>query len=359
MGAHLERADVRILGVGGAGGNALRYLRDHGVKGVSLLAANTDTQALAAHPADSVMVLGQRATRGLGAGGRPAVGFAAAQESTRELCAAVAGADLVFVAVGLGGGTGTGAAPLIAHLAHESGALVVGVASLPFGFEGSRRRRVAEAGLEALEEQVDSLILIENDLLLGEAFGADLPMMEALALADQILADGVRGIGELVTATGLVNLDFADLDAVLRDGGRAVMGVGSGRGPDRAARAVEDAQSSPLLAEASLEGAAGVLMSFTVDPDIGVNAIHRAAARVQAVAHDDAEILFGVRVDPTLKDEVHVTLIAAGFEAQAEVVELAERPDASGIRQTKPSAVETRPHEPALVGRRRNALVML
>ncbi len=335
-----SRADVRVVGVGGAGGNAIRALAAGGAEGVVCIAANTDTQALAGHPADVQLVLGRRATRGLGAGGKASAGLAAAQESAPSIVRAIEGADLVFVAAGLGGGTGTGAAPVVASLARDAGALVVGVVSLPFAFEGSRRSRLAAQGLEALAEHVDSLLVIENERLL--ALGAEPTALEAFARADRVLADGVRGIGELVTSHGLVNLDFADVRAVLRDGGRAVMGSGAARGPDRAVRAVERAARSPLLAEGSIEGARGVLMSFTIDPRLGLGRIHEAAARVQAEVDDDAEILFGVRVDPELIDEVRVTVVAAGIPS---------------IRRAAPEPAAAEP-APALA-RRRNALVMI
>lgn len=338
-------ADVRVVGVGGAGGNALCRMLERGAPKATLVVANTDTQALVDHPADVHLVLGRRTTRGLGAGGRPSVGFAAAQESSADLKRVVSGADMVFVAAGLGGGTGTGAAPLVAHLAREEGALVVGVVTMPFGFEGRRRLALAEQGLEALREQVDSLLVVDNDRLLGLE-GADGSVLEAFRCADDVLSDGLRGIGDLVTETGLINLDFADVNAVLADGGRAVMGVGVGRGPERAVHAVQGASCSPLLADDRIEGARGVLLSFRVDARLGINAIHRAAARIQAEADDDAEILFGVTVDPTLDDEVHVTLVAAGLpEADA-----APAPTVQAAPRQEPARV---PH------RRRNALVML
>ncbi|MFK7989703.1 MAG: cell division protein FtsZ [Sandaracinaceae bacterium] len=361
-------ADVRVVGVGGAGGNAVRHLIGEGIEGATLCALNTDGQALVDHPADRHLVLGQRTTRGLGAGGRPSVGFAAAQESSRDIAGLFEGADLVFVAAGLGGGTGTGASPLIAHLAREAGALVVGVVTVPFGFEGGRRCRLAEAGLDALEEQVDSLLVIENDRLLDLGL-SDPSALEAFALADRILGDGVRGIGDLVTQSGLINLDFADLRAVLTDGGRALLGIGEGRGPDRASQAIENALRCPLLADRSLEGASGVLMSFTVDGALGLGKIHRAAARVQALVDDDAEILFGVAVDPSLEDEVKVTLCAAGVGREADEarpdqeVAAAVSPRSTGSRaapsrKSDPDVVLARPHTPAYA-RRRNGLVML
>ena len=340
-------ADVRVVGVGGAGGNAVRHMASLGLEGARLIAANTDAQALEGHPAEQHLMLGRRSTRGLGAGGRPSVGFTAAQESTAEIVGAVAGADLVFVAAGLGGGTGTGAAPRVARIARGQGALVVGVVTTPFTFEGGRRNRFADEGLEALREQVDSLIVIPNDRLL-ELNASEPTVAEAFARADGVLADGVRGIGDLVMEHGLINLDFADVSAVLSDGGRAVMGIGYGRGPQRALRAIEMASRSPLLADDSIEGARGVLMSFRVDPCLGIGKIHEAAARVQALVDDDAEILFGVTVDTMLEDEVQVTLVAAGLDGRA-----AEAP--APVETPRSSEI----YAPAMVAKRRNALVML
>lgn len=328
--------DVRVVGVGGAGGNALEHLLETGVEGVSLIAINTDLQALERSSVPTQIVIGRRSTRGLGAGGRPSMGFAAAQEESATIQHAVSGADLVFVAAGMGGGTGTGAAPVVAHLAREAGALVVGVTTTPFTFEGSRRCGLAEQGLDALAEQVDALLTIPNERLTCD----DFTVADAFRYADSVLAGGVRGIGDLVLQTGLINLDFADVDAVLRDGGRAVMGLGHGRGPGRARAAVEQASRSELLEDDSIEGAQGVLLSFTVDPRLGINAIHEAAARIQAEVDDDAEILFGVTVDPTLEDECYVTLVAAGLEH-------------GPLEQAAPAVVQASAHKP------RNALVLL
>lgn len=339
-------ADVRVIGVGGAGGNALRHMAQSGAASVTLIAANTDRQALADHPADLCVPLGVRSTRGLGAGGRASVGLGAAQESAPALAQAIEGADMVFVTAGMGGGTGTGAAPVVASLARDAGALVVGVVTMPFTFEGTRRQKLAAQGIEALEEHVDSLLVLENDRLLD---GDDVSALEAFARADAVLDDGVRGIYELVLETGLVNLDFADVRAVLEGGGRAVMGIGHAQGPDRAVLAVERAACSPLLANGSIEGARGVLLSFTVDPRLGISRIHQAAARVQAVVDDDAEIFFGVRVDPELHDEVRVSLVAAGLPSAP--AEVAPPPAvAAQLPQALPAKALTR---------RRNALVML
>lgn len=336
-------ADVRVVGVGGAGGNALRRMLGFGVRGATSIAVNTDTTALEGHPADHRVVLGGRSTRGLGAGGNPEVGLRAARESQRELAAAVEGADMVFVAAGMGGGTGTGAAPLVAQLARRAGALVVGIVSVPFGFEGRRRRRTADAGLEALRAETDSLLVVENDRLL--AMDGDEPSVgEAFGRADTILSQGVRSIGDLVMTAGYINLDFADVHRVLHQGGRAVMGVGVGCGPERALDAVQMASLSPLLDDDRIEGAKGVLLSFRADPKIGVQALHRAAARIQAEVDDDADILFGVTIDESLDDEVHVTLVAAGLPDRASATAPVEAPAA------RPFALEPR---------RRNALVML
>ncbi|MCB9594224.1 MAG: cell division protein FtsZ [Sandaracinaceae bacterium] len=335
-------ADVRVVGVGGAGGNALRRMLGVGVHDAMSIAVNTDTTALLDHPADHRVVLGGRATRGLGAGGCPAAGLRAAHESSRELQAMVEGADMVFVAAGMGGGTGTGAAPLVAQLARRAGALVVGIVTVPFAFEGGRRRRVANEGLAALRAETDSLLVVENERLL--ALEGDEPSVrDAFSRADSILSEGVRSIGDLVMETGLINLDFADVSRVLRDGGRAVMGVGRGRGSERALRAVQQASASPLLDDDRIEGARGVLLSFRADPKIGVGQLQRAAALVQAEVDDDADILFGVTIDEDLHDEVHVTLVAAGLpEVGAEGAVSAEFEAAMA-------------QEP----RRRNALVML
>ncbi len=334
----------------------MRHMAARGLSGVTLVAANTDTQALLEHPADVHVVLGKRTTRGLGAGGRASVGLSAAQESTPQVAQALRGADMVFVAAGLGGGTGTGAAPLVAHVAREQGALVVGVVTLPFAFEGSRRARLAHQGLEALADQVDSLLVIENERLL-EMDDREPTALEAFARADAVLTDGVRGIGDLVVRPGLVNLDFADVCAVLRGGGRAVMGLGVGYGPQRAAQAVEAAARSPLIAQSSIGGARGVLISFTIDPRLGLGRIHEAAARVQAEVDDDAEILFGVSVDPTLHEEVHVSIVAAGLPEEIDA------PVVTRSTEMPAHAPVGLGHEaPVMVGsasRRRNALVML
>lgn len=340
------RADLRVVGVGGGGSNALSELRRVGHPGVGLLSANTDAQALSKQVDTDTLQLGPAATRGLGAGGRPSVGLAAARESTAGLQSWLSGADMVFIAAGLGGGTGTGAAPVVGQVARELGALTVGVVTLPFGFEGSRRANLAQQGLKALRDQVDSLLVVPNERLLA---GPDATLHEAFAQADQVLADAVRGIADLVVRPGLINLDFADVRAVLSGGGRAVMGIGVGRGERRAEAAVEGASRSPLI-DVSLRGATGVLLQFTVDPAVGLHAIHRAAALIEAHLDDDAELFFGVTVDANLDSEVHVTLTAAGLSFD-ERPPLPPTAHAARAYLTSAEVVLSRP--------RRNALVML
>ncbi len=339
--------DIRVFGVGGAGCNAIDRLRPRVTPEVKCVAANTDAQALERHPEDCRLALGPRTTGGRGAGATPSVGFAAANESLRDVVEALETPDIVFVAAGLGGGTGTGAAPVVAHAARERGALTVGVVTLPFAFEGGRRAKVAARGLEALQGVVDTLLILPNDRLLMEAH-ADTTLVDAFFRSDEVLGDAVTSISDLVTRPGLINLDFADLRAVFRAGERGVMGLGEGVGEDRALDAVIDAMRSPLLSDDSIEGATRLLLSFTVDPRLGLGAVQRAAERAHAFVDDEADIFFGVRIDPSLTDEVKVTLVAAGlpFEPRPTTVEAPSGPGVSGSR-------------PRRKGRRRNALVEL
>lgn len=301
---------IKVVGVGGAGGNAVAAMRARGLGGAELFALNTDGQALT-RLGGNVIELGQRATRGLGAGGRAEVGRSAAFESRPHIEHALAGADLVFVTAGMGGGTGTGAAPLVAHVARESGALVVGVVSRPFLFEGRHRRRTADAGLEELEPYVDALLVIENDRLLG---GEDLTASEAFDRADEVLGDAVRGIGDLAHERGVVNLDFAHVREVLREGGRAVMGRGVAREAEGGAVvAVRRAIECPLLDDDSIEGARGVLLHLCAGPELPLRAVEQAARLLEAHAHEDAEIVFGVVHDPARAGRVEATVIATDF----------------------------------------------
>ncbi len=314
-------ANLVVVGVGGAGGNALLSMAAGNVRGVRRVVANTDAQAVVhvEHGAEARgLPLGPKLTRGLGAGGRPQVGANAAAESQREITNELRGADLVFVTAGMGGGTGTGAAPLIAATAKELGALVVGVVTRPFAFEGRKRNRYADQGLEALAPHVDSLLVVPNDRLL-EGEGGDLGIEDAFRLADSVLCDAVRGISALVTEGGVINLDLADLREVLHDGGRAVVGMGEARLSEGGAlEAVRRAMDCPLLDDASLDGAGALLLNISSGPDLGLRDAHAAASLLQSAAHDDAELAFGIVTDADMVDRVRVTIVATRF---AEVVQ--------------------------------------
>lgn len=306
---------VKVVGVGGAGGNAVVAMSQRDLHGAELLAFNTDAQALSGLGDIRTMALGERATRGLGAGGRSEVGRAAALESCGPIAREFANTDMVFVTVGMGGGTGTGAAPIVAHAARASGALVVGVVSKPFMFEGLKRRRAANEGLTLLEEQVDALLVIENDRLLN---GGDLTIAEAMGLADEVLCDAVTGIGDLVGNPGIVNLDFAHVRGVLQDGGRAVMGRGSATTDEGGAlAAVERAIACPLLDDDSVAGAQRILLHLAAGPELPLRAVERASMRLEEVAHPDAEIVFGVVHSEALVGHAEATVIATCIDAEA------------------------------------------
>lgn len=348
-----RRAAITVMGVGGGGGNAVDAMIRTGLEGVGFAVANTDAQALGASSAELRVQLGPRATGGRGAGGDPNVGHDSARASAHELYRALEGADLVFVTAGLGGGTGTGAASVAAATAREAGALTVGVVTTPFPFEGSRRARHAQAGLEALEDQVDALLVIANDRLV-EMAGDDLSMLDAFSQADAVLCDAVRGISELVTDTGMVNLDFADVAAVLRGGGRAMMGIGRGRGDNRARTAADEAMSSPLLHDDCIEGAGTILLNFRAGSDLRLREVHEAAADIESRARDEAEVIFGVVQDPDMGDELELTLVATGL-GETRRVDGAQATPQSQARQGTLEQVTAR----AASGQRRNALRFL
>jgi cell division protein FtsZ len=304
-------AVIKVVGVGGGGTNAVNRMVDAGLTGVEFIAVNTDAQALMMSDADMKMHIGSTGTRGLGAGADPAVGHAAAQESRDELKEALKGADMVFVTAGEGGGTGTGAAPVVAELAREIGALTVGVVTKPFVFEGRKRSQQAELGIENLRDRVDTLIVIENDRLL-QVVEKKTSVVDAFRMADDILRQGVQGITDLITVPGLVNLDFADVRTIMRDAGSALMGIGEASGENRAAEAARAAVSSPLL-ETSIEGATGILLNITGGPEIGLFEVNEAAEVVTSAADQNANVIFGAVIDDAVGDEVHVTVIATGF----------------------------------------------
>ena len=305
-------AIIKVVGVGGGGVNAVNRMIEAGLRGVEFIAVNTDAQALLMSDADVKLDIGRELTRGLGAGADPDKGRQAAEDHAQDIEDALKGADMVFVTAGEGGGTGTGGAPVVAKIARALGALTIGVVTRPFNFEGKRRATQAETGIASLREEVDTLIVIPNDKLL-QMVDHQIAILDAFKQADQVLMQGVSGITDLITTPGLINLDFADVKAVMSNAGSALMGIGSARGEDRALAAAEMAVSSPLL-EASIDGAHGVLLSIAGGSDLGLFEVSRAADLIQHAAHEDANIIFGTVIDDALGDEVRVTVIAAGFE---------------------------------------------
>ena len=305
-------AVIKVVGVGGGGVNAVNRMIDLGLRGVEFIAINTDAQALLMSDADVKLDVGRELTRGLGAGADPEVGRRAAEDHAEEIEEALAGADMVFVTAGEGGGTGTGGAPVVARIAKSIGALTIGVVTKPFAFEGKRRSAQADLGVSSLKNEVDTLIVVPNDRLL-EISDRGISMLEAFATADQVLLAGVQGITDLITTPGLINLDFADVKSVMQGAGSALMGIGASRGADRAIKAAELAVASPLL-EASIDGAHGVLLSIQGGSNLGIFEINDAARLVQEAVHPEANIIFGAVIDDTLGDEVRVTVIAAGFD---------------------------------------------
>ncbi len=305
-------AVIKVVGAGGGGVNAVNRMIDAGLKGVEFIGVNTDAQALLMSDCDVKLDIGRELTRGLGAGSDPEVGRRAAEEHHDEISEAIKGADMVFITVGEGGGTGTGSAPVIAEIAKSQGALTIGVVTRPFSFEGRRRSVQAENGIQLLKEKVDTLIVIPNDRLLSVASDKT-TMLTAFKMADEVLLQGVQGITDLITIPGLINTDFADVKMILKDAGSALMGIGYGNANGRAATAARMAISSPLL-EASIEGARGILFNISGGSDLGIFEVNEAAEIVRGVAHPDANIIFGTVIDDSMGDEVRVTVIAAGFD---------------------------------------------
>jgi len=346
-------AVIKVVGIGGGGVNAVNRMIEASLKGVEFIAVNTDAQALLASDADVKLDVGRELTRGLGAGSNPEVGRQAADDHAEELEEVLKGADMVFVTAGEGGGTGTGGAPVVARLSKAQGALTIGVVTRPFAFEGRRRSAQADQGIERLKAEVDTLIIIPNDRLLQVAERAT-SMLDAFKLADQVLLQGVQGITDLITIPGLINLDFADVRATMREAGTALMGIGQARGEDRAVTAAQQAISSPLL-EASVDGARGVLLNISGGSDLGLFEVNEAAEVIASAAHPDANIIFGAVIDDALGDEVRVTVIAAGFdrteEAEPEPLPPVARPARAEEESVWPSAgsrrvEERRPPEP-------------
>jgi cell division protein FtsZ len=312
----LSVARIKVIGVGGGGSNAVNRMIASNIEGIEFWTMNTDAQALSNSNSDAErrIQLGQKLTRGLGAGGNPAIGQKAAEESREEIAIALAGADLVFITAGMGGGTGTGAARIVAEVAKEMGALTVGVVTRPFTFEGRKRTNQAEEGISGLQSQVDTLIIIPNDKLL-QAINEQTPVQEAFRIADDVLHSGVKGISDIITITGLINVDFADVRAVMSDAGSALMGIGEGSGKSRAREAAIQAITSPLL-ESSIEGARGVILNITGGADMTLAEVNTAAETIYEVVDPNANIILGAVIDPDMQGEMRITVIATGFTGE-------------------------------------------
>jgi cell division protein FtsZ len=305
-------AKIKVVGVGGGGGNAINTMIDAKLAGVDFIAANTDSQALRANRATIKVHLGETLTKGLGVGGNPELGRQAALENQEALKEHLTGADMVFITAGMGGGTGTGGAPVVANIARQMGALTVGVVTKPFLFEGKKRMQQAEEGIRELKENVDTLIAIPNQRLLSIA-GKNTPLVETFKRADDVLLQSVRGISDLITIHGMINLDFADVRTIMSEMGMAMMGAGVASGENRAVEAAQRAISSPLLEGVSIQGARGVLINVTGGPDLSLHEVNEAATLIQEEAHEDANIIFGAVIDSSIKEEVRITVIATGF----------------------------------------------
>jgi cell division protein FtsZ len=305
-------ASIKVVGIGGGGGNAVNRMIEEGLGGVEFIAINTDAQALMLSKAKTRVRIGDKLTRGLGAGGNPEIGRKAAEESSDELYEVLRGADMVFITSGMGGGTGTGGAPIVAQVAKELGSLTIGVVTRPFTFEGSRRIQAAEAGIEALKSQVDTLIVIPNDRLL-QIVDKRASLQDAFRQADDVLRQGIQGISELITVPGLINLDFADVRTIMSEGGAALMAVGRATGEDRARKAAEEAISSSLL-DVTIDGARGILFNVTGGPQMSLFEVNEAAAIIKETSHPDVNLIFGAVIDENMGDEVRITVIATGFD---------------------------------------------
>jgi len=305
-------AQIKVVGVGGGGQNAVNRMIDEGIQGVEFIAVNTDAQALMLSSAPQRLRIGEKITKGLGSGGNPEIGLRAADESREELRQLLSGADMVFVTAGMGGGTGSGASSVVAQVAREEGALTIGVVTRPFTFEGTQRRRNAEQAIEALQASVDTLITIPNDRLLQIA-GKTASVKQAFSMADDVLRQGIQGISELITVPGLINLDFADVKTIMQDGGAALMAIGRGSGENRAREAAERAIHSALL-DVSIEGARSIIFNIKGGEDMSLFEVNEAAEVIRANAHPECNIIFGAVVDPNVKDDIQLTVIATGFD---------------------------------------------
>lgn len=336
-------ANIKVIGVGGGGNNAVNRMVDSDLKGVQFLSANTESQVLELSKADVTIQLGEKVTKGLGAGANPQIGEEAAQESREDIIKALDGADMVFVTAGMGGGTGTGAAPIVAECAKEVGALTVGVVTKPFSFEGKRRRAQAEKGIEFLTQKVDTIIVIPNDKLL-QVVDKKCSLSDAFRTADDVLRQGIKGISDLIQVPGLINLDFADVKTIMTEQGEALMGIGVGEGENRAADAAKMAINSPLL-ETSIDGAKGILLNISGSENLSLFEINEAAEIIADAADPDANIIFGSVIDDSLGDKVQITVVATGFSGSPKAVP--EFGKTTGVRST--TASSSMPEIPAFM----------
>lgn len=348
-------AQIRVVGVGGGGSNAVNRMIAEGLRGVEFIAVNTDAQALMLTQAPKRVRIGDKLTRGLGAGGNPETGEKAAEESSDDLYEVLKGSDMVFITSGMGGGTGTGASPIVARVAKEVGALTIGVVTRPFTFEGGKRSKAAEAGIAKLKDQVDTLIVIPNDRLL-EIVDKRASLQQAFRVADDVLRQGIQGISELITVPGLINLDFADVKTIMSEGGAALMAIGTASGDNRAVDAAQQAISSKLL-DVTIDGARGILFNVTGGPSMTLFEVNQAAEIIKSTAHPDVNLIFGAVVDENMKDELRITVIATGFDQPAPIVakaaaqaQVAPRPRArvlEAVGANVASAVHVPPSLPA------------
>jgi len=349
-------ARIKVAGVGGGGSNAINRMIEEGLSGVEFIAINTDAQALLLSNAPRRIRIGDKLTRGLGAGGNPEKGQKAAEESQEELYESMRGSDMVFITAGMGGGTGTGASPTVAQIAKELGALTIGVVTRPFTFEGAKRINTAEAGIQKLKEQVDTLIVIPNDRLL-QIVDKRASLNDALRTADDVLRQGIQGISELITVPGLINLDFADVRAIMAEGGAALMAIGRASGEDRARMAAEAAISSSLL-DITIDGARGILFNVTGGPSMTLFEVNQAAAIIRETAHPDVNLIFGAVIDPNMGDEMRITVIATGFERQGlarPVMKMSKQTQVSGRSAQQEQPAHPQPGQQPAHGERKDA----
>jgi cell division protein FtsZ len=342
-------ANIKVVGVGGGGCNAVDRMIEEGLQGVEFIAVNTDAQALMLSKAPIRVRIGDKLTRGLGSGGNPETGQKAAEESAEEMYDVMRGADMVFITGGMGGGTGTGACPAVAQIAREVGALTIGVVTRPFTFEGSRRIQAAEGGISQLKEQADTLIVIPNDRLL-QIVDKRANLHEAFNIADDVLRQGVQGISELITVPGLINLDFADVRTIMSEGGAALMAVGNAKGDEKAREAAEEAISSELL-DITIDGARGILFNVTGGPEMTLFEVNQAAAIIKETAHPDVNLIFGAVIDPSMGDELRITVIATGFERTGIPRRLMEKSSKPRVNEyekiPEPSEIAASPGKPS------------